>query len=130
MDKLDDNNKPLTAMEFKAYRAASGKLTWLSEQTRPDVSYDVVNLTGHNKDATVKNLKDANKVIKKVKSSDEEIRYTKIGELKDLKILAISDASHLTQEEKTKGIAGRFIFLSDLEEKKVVPLLWKSKTIP
>ena len=130
VDKLDDNNKPLTAMEFKAYRAASGKLTWLSEQTRPDVSYDVVNLTGHNKDATVKNLKDANKVIKKVKSSDEEIRYTKIGELKDLKILAISDASHLTQEEKTKGIAGRFIFLSDLEEKKVVPLLWKSKTIP
>lgn len=125
----DDNKRPLTKQEYKLFRGACGKLSWLSEQTHPDLAYDVVTLTGFNKNATVQNLKDINKVIRKILQHDQDIRYSRVGSFENLKILTMSDAAHLKQENKTKGVAGRFVFLSNLEEKKVVPVEWKSKTI-
>ena len=104
-------------------------MTWLSEQTRPDIAIDIVNLSTNNKNLKVKDLKYLNKVVKKVSAYDVVVKYTRIGELDEMKVLTVSDASHLTQDNKTKGVAGRFIFLSSKDEKTVVPILWKSKTI-
>ena len=46
----DHNERPLTKEEYKIYRGAVGKLTWLTEMSRPD-------LAGYVKNATVKNLR-------------------------------------------------------------------------
>ena len=46
-----------------------------------------------------------------------------------MKILAHSDASHLTADNKARGIAGRITYLSNKSETKVSPIGWKSKTI-
>ena len=71
-----------------------------------------------------------NKLIERAKKTSGKIRFSKVTEdIHDAKILAISDASHLRRDEKTKGVMGRFIFLSDKEEKNVCPISWKSKTI-
>ena len=53
-----------------------------------------------------------------------------MGNLEDLKILAHSDASHLTSDEKTRGIKGRIIFLANDKGTKVSPLSWTGKVIP
>ena len=47
-----------------------------------------------------------------------------------MKIFGISDASYLKQEEQTKSVVGRMIFISSHEEEKVSPILWITKTIP
>ena len=46
-----------------------------------------------------------------------------------MKILAISDGGLNRREDRTKSVMGKMIFLSNKEETKVAPLLWKSKTI-
>ena len=57
------------------------------------------------------------------------MKFSHIGGFKDLKILTYTDASHLTVEEKSKGVAGKIIFLSNKEETRVSPLHWKAKPI-
>ena len=126
----DDNKRPLTKDEYKKFRGITGKLNWLAEMTRPDLSYDCLDLSCHTKSATIGNMKDANKAIRKAKAYKGEIRYGRIGDLSKIKILGISDASYLKQEEKTKSVMGRMVFLSSLEEDRVAPILWKAKTIP
>ena len=130
IEKDADNKRPLNKDEFKSFRGAAGKMTWLSECTRPDLSYDCLSMSCHNRDAKIEDLKEMNKLIKRATEHDTVIRYSKVGNFEDLKILGISDGAYLKLEEKTKSVAGRIIFLSNLEETVVSPILWKSKSIP
>ena len=130
VDPKDDNKRALTREEYKEFRGATGKLNWLAEMTRPDLAYDCLNLSCHTKSATVGNIKEANKAIKKAKAYPGVIRYGRVGDLKSVKVLGISDASYLKQDERTKSVMGRMIFLSSHEEDKVAPIIWKAKTIP
>ena len=71
-----------------------------------------------------------NKLIQRAKKTSGIIKYSKVcDDPKDIKILGISDASHLKKEEKTKGVMGRVIYLSNQDETKVCPIGWKSKVI-
>ena len=126
----EDLERPLKKGEFKQLRKVIGQLIWLNEQTRPDLSFDTLSLSMHNKDAKVKHILEANKHIRKAKSTKSFVKFSYIGAFTDLKILAYTDASHLTMEERTKGVSGKVIFLSNKEESVVSPLFWKSKTIP
>ena len=85
VDKNDDIERPLTKKEFKAYRGATGKLIWLNEITRPDISFDSLSLSFHNKDAKVKHILAANKVIRKAKAAESFIKFGRIRNFEDLK---------------------------------------------
>merc|ERR1711954_515894 len=39
-----DRNEKLTTAELKKYRKYTGKISWLSQGTRPDLSYSTLNL--------------------------------------------------------------------------------------
>ena len=97
--------------------------------SRPDISYDCLEISCHSKDAKVKDLRNTRKVLKKAKENYSELKYSRIGPYEDLKILVITDGAYLKLEEKTKSVMGRFIFLTNKNEDKVAPLLWKSKCI-
>ena len=125
-----DDEKSLTKEEFRQFRGASGKLQWMAEMTRPDLSYDCLDMSCHGKDATETDLKTMDKVINTAKALKSTVKYSHIGKLDDLKILAVTDAAYLKLEQKTRSVMGRIIFLSNKEETKVVPLMWKSKCIP
>ena len=100
----DDEKRPLNREEFKLYRGLVGKLTWLSEMTRPDLSYDTLDLAGYNKEATTANLKKINKVVDKAQKTKGVVTYSKIGDFNDLKILAISDGGLNRREERTLSV--------------------------
>ena len=60
-DILDESGQAL-------FRSKVGALNWLAVQTRPDIAYEVMELSTCFKKATVRNLKEVNKYIKMVKS--------------------------------------------------------------
>ena len=124
-----ETERPLDKNEYKLFRGAIGKINWLQGSTRPDLSYDNLALSMKNKSATVADLNKANKVIKKVKDSAEEskVLFPRIDDFENLEIHAYADASYRTQDEKTRSVEGRIIFLTN--GKKAAPLLWKSKKI-
>jgi hypothetical protein len=57
------------------------------------------------------------------------VKYSKIGKFCDLKILAISDGGLNRMEDRTLSVMEKSLFLSNHEETRVAPWLWKSKTI-
>ena len=61
-------------------------------------------------------MKEANKIVKQAKNEKSQIKFGRIGEFEDLKILAYSDAAHLNADNKCRGTAGRIIYLSNANE--------------
>ena len=65
IDKFADKNTKLSNDKFAQYRALTGQLSWAAENTRPDLAFDTRSLSTKNKEATYKDLYEANKVLKK-----------------------------------------------------------------
>ena len=65
IDKASNKDEKLSMKKFKEYRRLTGQLSWASENTRPDIYFDVRELSTKNKAATFDDLKTANKVLKK-----------------------------------------------------------------
>ena len=71
-DILDENGQAL-------FRSKVDALNWLAVQTRPDIAYEVMELSTCFKKATVRKLKEVNKCIKMVKSEKVNVVYPKLG---------------------------------------------------
>ena len=112
----------------KGYRAITGQLSWAAEMTRPDISFDVRELSSRNKEATFGDILKANKVLKKAQKEQVRIKFPKLGNWQDLKIVAYTDSSYRNETDKVKSVGGRYVALCN-EKGQVAPLQWKSKTI-
>ena len=98
---------------MKLFRKYVGKLNWLAENTRPDLSVWALNLSKSNANATIGDLKKINQILKKVKIRQSKVKFSKIGKKEDLVIHAVGDAS----------------YKCDKNSNKVSPIFWKSKQI-
>merc|ERR1712237_220417 len=85
LDELNDIRKgkeePLTKEEMKVYRKITGKVAWIAENTRPDLSFTAFALSERNQEATIADLKKLNHVIQKIKSRPAKIMYKKVGKM-------------------------------------------------
>ena len=129
VEKLVDPKESLPKEKFAAYRALTGQLNWAAENTRPDLAFDARELSTKNKSATYADIQYANKVLKKAQvEKDVTLKYSKLGSLKDLRIVIFTDSSYRNAEQKIKSVGGRFISLAN-KSGSISPLCWKSKTI-
>ena len=71
-DTFDESGQAL-------FRSKVGTLNWLSVQTRPDIAYEVMELSTCFKKAPARNLKEVNKCIRMVKSEKVNVVYPKLG---------------------------------------------------
>ena len=94
IDKPTDKNEKLSRRMFKEYRALTGQLTWAAEMTRPDLCFDARELSTRNKDATYGDVKRANKILKKAQMKRVSVKFSKLGKLEDLRIVAFTDSSY------------------------------------
>ena len=118
---------PLTSEENTAYLSLLGKLSWLSQITRPDLKWDVYNQSRLNKSPTIQDLLELNKVVSKL-NIKKRIRYPKL-ELKegDLTIVVFNDASFGNLEDKVNSSRGYVVFLCSGQQ--VCCLNWASNKI-
>ena len=58
--KVEDRNEPLTKLEMKEYRKMTGKIAWLANSTRPDLSFTALRMSKNSKEATISDLRDVN----------------------------------------------------------------------
>ena len=109
-------------------RSVIGQLNWLCTQTRPDGSYNVLELSNMLKHSTVREILQANKTFKKLKLEECVIKFTSLGEPEDMKLVVFSDASHANLPDGHSSGAGFIIFLMG-KEGKCCPLVWEAKKI-
>ena len=120
------SEEPLTKTEFKVYRKFTGKVSWLAANTRPDLAITALEMSKKNSSATIGDLKNINRVVEKIRNQPSRVEFTKIGRKEDLMIHGLTDASY---KSDSKSISGILILLGNVENKKTVPIYWKSRVI-
>ena len=91
-------NEKLTKAELKEYRKNTGKISWLAQGTRPDLSYLSLNLAKKNNSATISDLRNVNRLVDKVKNEENKVIYGKIGSRETLQVVGIVDVSYKSDE--------------------------------
>ena len=82
-----DHDAELTRLELKEYRKMTGKLSWLANSMRPDLSYTALQMLKRNNSDTMSDLKRINPVFKKVRERGSKVCFGKIGEKEDLMVV-------------------------------------------
>ena len=121
----------LSDKENKLIRKSVGQLSWLSTQTRPDISFEALSLSTRLSQACYADAKEANKVIKKAKNCPISLIFQHLGKnLKDLHIKVFADASlgGIEDQHLTKSIMGYFIALCN-SDSTFNTIHWKSRVI-
>ena len=114
----------LDRKEMKLYRSLIGQMNWVSQHTRPDMSFDVSDLSGACKGASTDDTVKLIKVIKHLKYRSGKIGMDKINE-KQIKWEVYADASFGNVDDE-KSQLGYIISIAD-ENNKRCPLYWKSQ---
>ena len=115
--------------ERKIIRSVVGELLWVSLMTRPDLSFDVNKLSSNIANATIKEVKDAARLVEKAKQDPITLNFTHLGPKEDLKIRLFCDASFNNQDEKLRSTEGRVLLLENKHSSKSNLFSWKTKKI-
>ena len=117
----------LSDEELEEYRVVVGQLMWLANQTRPDIAFEVCELSTHCHNATVEDEINANKVVSKVKKRNVGLNISRLTDISQLTIECYCDASFANLGNG--GSQGSYvIFLRDESCKRNI-CSWQSRKV-
>ena len=113
--------------ESDEFRSLLGQLNWLATQTRPDIAFDVCELSTSLSRATVEEVLRANKVLKRIQQRPVMLKFCELEEPEQLNIECYSDASFGNlQGGGSQG--GYIVFLADNRGCKCL-VSWQSRKV-
>jgi hypothetical protein len=124
--RMSEKTSDLLDEEKHQYRSMVGQLNWISTQTRPDISFDVCDLSTKFSQTKVGDMIRANKVVQRVKTDNIKIVYPKLDNLSECCFECYSDASFANLDGGGSQ-GGHVIFLSDRKNK--CPVSWQSRKL-
>ena len=89
-----------------------GGINWIVRATRPDLSYDLIDLSTKFKCGKVEDINRARKIILNLKASNCRIFFPKL-DISSLQFLIYTDASFANISNGTGSVGGQIIFLKD-----------------
>ena len=118
----------MTPPEMTLLRQMVGAINWTVRATRPDLAFDLINLSTKFNQGTVADLKNAKKTLLKLKDH-AKVRISAIKDMNRAELWMFSDASHGNLNEGVDSTAGYILFLVDVKTGDVAPIEWKSNKI-
>ena len=118
----------LKQSEIREYRKIVGQLNWASRQTRPDLVFDVLELSMKFNHPCVHDLIRANKSLKKLQSVESALVFPGLGNPEDWYIFVMSDAAFANLVDNVSS-AGGYIILLVGEGNKCAALSWRANKI-
>ena len=126
--KIKDNDKQraVSQSENTLFRAAVGSVNWASQQTRPDASFEVLELSMRLRDTKVEDVMRVNKCVKKLQYEEVHIFFRKFSS--EPMIISWSDAAFANLQDGVSSGCGFVILLADSEGNSC-PLAWASNKV-
>ena len=130
--KIDPNrsmNKEdqLTSDEQTLLRQIVGRLNWAVQGSRPDMSFDMIELSTKLKNGTVGDLIRAIKCIRKLQTGSSVVRFQNLGQFENWKLAVYTDAAHANLDG-IGSVGAHIIFLMN-PTGCVCPLSWVANKI-
>ncbi|CAG2226054.1 unnamed protein product [Mytilus edulis] len=110
------------------YPEIVGQLHWIATQSRPDLCFDVLDLSTSVQLSEAKTQSKLNKVIRKAKNNSYRIKYPNLESLKNIELILYTDASYANLSDRVSSAGGYVIFLRG-QNGKNCPISWSSKKI-
>ena len=117
----------LTDEEQTQYRGIIGSINWCVRNSRPDLAFELTELSMKMKTATIGDWKRAIKSIKKLKLGSSTVYYPKIENLSDIKLEVFTDASFANLDDRVSSAMGYIVFATS--GNKACSLGWRSGKI-
>ena len=117
----------VTEIERTALHSVVGQLNWAASQTRPDIMFDTCMISTNINRCTVADLLLANKIVRKVKGTEQSIWFPNLGDVTSLSIVVYADASYANLQDG--GSQGGHVVLLVNPDRLCCPLIWSSKRI-
>ena len=118
---------PLNNIERKKLKTLIGQLSWAAGQTRPDLAFDLCDLSSCVKNPTMLDLITANKVLAKAKAEPVVLNFKDLGDPNKIKIVAYNDSSF--GNLKDGGSQGGFVIYVMNSTGHCSPIMWQSKKV-
>ena len=126
-ERLRQKTEGLTNMEMTTLRRYVGALNWVVRATRPDLSFNMVELSTKFIRGKVEDLVKARKVIKSLLQIENKVVFPKLDE-KSLKLVVYTDASFGNLNDGVDSMGACIVFLTDVSGK-CIPLDWSANKV-
>ena len=93
----------LTGRVMKVYRKYVGKLTWLASNTRLDLAVYVMESARNQKNATLKDLRNINRILEKVSDKKNVLVFGRVTNKDDMCVIGMSNACYHQEESSVVG---------------------------
>ena len=124
-----NKQSPLTADEQTEYRQLIGQMNWAVQGTRPDMAFELIDLSTKLKQGNVSDMARAIKVINRLKDIRSINSFPNLSsKTSDWKIVVFTDASLCNINDGTGSTAGYIVWLVD-HQGKCCPLSWHAGKI-
>lgn len=110
------------------YPEIVGQLHWIATQSRPDMCFDVLDLSTNSELSDSKLKSKINKAVRKAKNNQYKIVFPCLDSLEGLELLLFTDASYANLSDRVSSAGGYMIFLKGRNEK-LCPIAWAAKKI-
>jgi ribonuclease HI len=117
----------LTAKELTAYRALVGSINWAVCGSRPDLYFEMIDLSTKFRCALVEDWLRARKVVRRLQEEDCSVFFPDLGNIKDVRLCVFTDAAFGNLNDGVSSTAGYVVFA--VSKDKACPLSWKSNKI-
>ena len=121
-----DGNDVLDRNLHSGFRGIVGQISWACGMSRPDVAFDCCVLSTAQSKPTIKDLKEANKSVRDMKSNNFDLRFPALH-IPSIHLAVYSDASFGNLKDGSSQ-GGYIIFLAD-QNRNCAPVSWSSKKL-
>ena len=123
-------NQALNEKELSMLRSNISALQWIARGTRPDISFEAIDLSTRIRSATSEDLHRSVRALKHLKVEENMCKYTvpDLGPSKEWKLHVSTDASWGNHADNTNSMSGHVILLIG-DRGRCVPLAWESGEI-
>nr|XP_039274020.1 uncharacterized protein LOC120347974 [Styela clava] len=124
-EQFKSGSELLIEADVLKVRSLLGQILWVSNQTRPDVSFASSTLTSALKNCSVKTVIEVNKIVRQLKAQKVTLKFPAIHD-NEVRFLVYSDASCGNLSDGGTQV-GHIVFMIGGNGK--IPLCWQSKRI-
>ena len=120
-------NEELTKEEKSQLCSFCGQIQWATSQIRPDFGFEICIMSNVGKHATVKDVDEANKALRKLLSKTVHLKFPNLGNPSKAQTIAYFDATYASLPDGSSQDA-LIVFLQG-ENGCVASISWQSKKL-
>ena len=124
--QMKDREREMDQEQLSLLRQLTGIVNWTARATRPDLSYEMIDLSTKFKGGKVDDLIKAKNVAIRLKKEEVTIKISNLDNFNDCQVIVYTDAAYRNLNSNTDSCGGYIVFLVNMKNGKTAPLEWKS----